>query len=279
MLLNEKLKSFSHAPAAILGLRAALVQNYVDTILAREEKYRDSKRLTKFEYGVYSESGEDGIIDEIFKRIGTTNRYFVEVGVSDGLQCNTTYLLVKDWAGLWLESNARDIRRIRRKFRTLINSSKLAVKETFVTAENIEGLLDQGQVPREFDLLSIDIDGNDYWVWKAVSSYRARAVVIEYNAIFRPDVKWVVKYRSDFKWDRTSYFGASLRSLEVLGASKGYRLVGCTFAGVNCFFVREDLVRDKFCEPFSAENHYEPPRYYLLGPTGHRRNFGDFESG
>ena len=127
-------------------------------------------------------------------------------------------------------------------------------------------------------MLSIDIDGNDYWVWKAIDSYSPRVVVIEHNSVFRSDVEWIMSYNPNNIWNGSSYFGASLKSLEKLGNQKGYRLVGCDFTGVNAFFVRNDLVGDKFFEPFTAENHYEPPRYFLQNVNGHRKDFGVFKN-
>ncbi len=128
---------------------------------------------------------------------------------------------------------------------------------------------------RRFDLLSIDVDLNTYWLCKAITNYEPRVVVVEYNALFPPPVEWVVRYDPMSAWDGTCYFGASLKSLENLGTLKGYRLVGCDVTGVNAFFVRQDLVEDKFLRPFTAENHYEPMRYlqsFLLP-----RDFRPFE--
>jgi hypothetical protein len=88
-----------------------------------------------------------------------------------------------------------------------------------------------------------------------------RALVVEYNAVFRPPLAVVAEYDKDFAWNGTNYFGASLQALESLGSRKGFQLVGCSLSGVNAFFVRHDLVKDRFCAPFTAENHFEPPRY------------------
>jgi hypothetical protein len=118
-------------------------------------------------------------------------------------------------------------------------------------------------VTGDIDLLSIDIDGNDYWVWQSITVVEPRVVVIEYNARYPPGLSWIMPYnpRNQF-WD-DGYFGASLSALEELGRQKGYVLVGCDFTGTNAFFVRQGLANGKFCAPFVAENHYEPPRYFL----------------
>ena len=253
-----------------------LIDEYLERHLYQHPRYSDYQRLPRFEYQVFSQNGEDGIIDEIFKRIGTTNRTFVEFGVGDGLETNTTNLLVKGWRGGWIEADPDASQAIRRNFEHSLESRRLALQSAFITAENIERLIDTLSVPEDLDLLSIDIDGNDYWIWKAIVRYRPRVLMIEYNATFRPDTEWIKKYDPRSSWDRTTYFGASLKSLEILGRRKGYVLVGCGFIGVNAFFVRADLAKDLFAEPFTAENHYEPPRYQLWRKTGHPRGFGEF---
>jgi len=100
-------------------------------------------------------------------------------------------------------------------------------------------------------------------------------VVIEYNAIFPPPVRWVMPYDPAAKWTGNSNHSASLKSLELLGRAKGYSLVGCSFAGVNAFFVRNDLLGDLFEAPFTAEHHYEPPRFFLIHKAGHPRTFSE----
>lgn len=263
----------------ITSVKNILIDSHIKQNLLENPKYSNSKRLNKYEYQVYSQSGEDGIIQEILERIGSTNKFFVEFGVEDGLECNSLFLLLQGWTGCWLDGSQEHIRAIRKKFCFLINDKKLAIKQAFITAENIEGLFNSLLVPKEIDLLSIDIDGNDYWIWRAIKNFSPRVVIIEYNAIFRPPVEFIVKYEAaKTYYPSTSHSGASLKSLEILGSSKGYKLVGCNFLGANAFFVRQDLVKDKFLEPFTAENHYEPPRYYLLTKIGNPRDFGAFEN-
>jgi hypothetical protein len=239
--------------------------------LLTQTKYQDSRRLAQFEAKVFSQYGEDGIIAEIFRRIGTTNRYFVEFGSADGMENNTVFLLRQGWSGLWMDGNKAAIARARWRFAPEIGAKRLTAEATFITAENIEHLFSANSVPLEFDLLSIDIDRNDYYIWKAFETYRPRAVVIEYNAIFPPGVEWVIEYNQGEQWDGTSNFGASLSALESLARMKGYSLVGCNIAGVNAFFVRTDLLQEKFCSPFTAENHYEPPCYWMTW-GGHPRS-------
>ena len=240
--------------------------------LFNNPKYNASKRLNKHECQVFSQNGEDGIIQEIFNRVGHTNKYFIEFGVENGLECNSLNLLYKGWTGLWIEGNNSCFKQITGMFKDFIENGALKVRNEFITAENIQPLFDEAKSPTEPDLLSIDIDYNDYHVWKAITTYKPRVVVIEYNSIFRPDTHFVVKYNPRRVWDKTGYFGASLLALEQLGNEKGYSLVGCVFSGSNAFFVRKDLINDQFEPPFSAENHYEPNRDFLLYKTGAPKN-------
>jgi len=248
------------------------VYQFYNDHLFTNPKYKQSKRLGSHEYQVFSQNGEDGIIQEIFNRIGYTNKYFIEFGVENGLECNTTNLLHKGWRGLWIEGNADFYAQISKRFANFIKDGYLTVQHEFITGENIEGLFNNVNSPKEPDLLSIDIDYNDYHIWKAITQYKPRVVVIEYNSIFRPDTHFVVQYNPTRVWDKSSHFGASLLALEQLGIEKGYYLVGCVFTGSNAFFVRQDLVGDLFESPFTTENHYEPNRDFLNYRAGHPKN-------
>ena len=255
------------------------IDNYLLENLHKNPKYDNPKKLNRYEFKVFSQAGEDGIISEIFNRIGTTNKFFVEFGVGNGLENNSAYLLVKGWQGYWIEGSERFCQSIRQSFEDLIANQQLTLKNTFITGENIEDLFRKGNVPTELDLLSIDIDGNDYWVWQAITNYRPRVVILEYNAIYPPESSWVMQYNPSHQWKYNSHMGSSLKALEKLGHQKGYKLVACSFSGVNAFFVREDLLADHFCSPLSAENHYEPARYFLCSQkAGHPRAFGKFKT-
>lgn len=235
--------------------------------LRQQERYADPRRLTRFEHQVFSQGGEDGIVREIFRRIGESERVFVELGVGKGVENNTAFLLCQGWSGIWVDGSRKNCDAIRASCASEIRAGRLQLIESTITAENGTGLL--GGSTTEFDLLSIDIDRNTYHVWAALETLRPRAAVIEYNALFPADLVWIADYDAAKWWNGTSYFGASLKALEILGARMGYVLVGCDIAGVNAFFVRSDLAGEKFCAPFTAENHYEPARYYLHTRVGH----------
>jgi hypothetical protein len=238
-------------------------------------RHNDPKRLLRYGFKVYSQCDEDGMIQEIFRRIGTGTRTFVEFGVETGIECNTVKLLIEGWHGLWIDGSTANVGNIRTHFAAFLNERRLQVLESFITAENINSLIQQGGFTGDIDLLSIDIDNNDYWVWKAIEVVKPRVVVIEYNATLRPPLSLVVPYNPIQTWNGSNYFGASLEALVRLGRDKGYRLVGCSMNGANAFFVQDAVAGDLFLDPPTAEEHYEPPRYFFgLMTAGHRAQPG-----
>jgi hypothetical protein len=252
----------------------ALSQQLYWEQMMRTPRYADEKRLLRFGAKAYSQSDEDGMVAEIFRRIGSTNRTFVEFGVGSGLENNTLCLLQSGWSGLWLEGNAADVAAARSRLSCHLESKQLRIDNQFITRENIDTLLAKAFPAPEIDVLSIDVDGNDYWIWEAIHSVRPRVVIIEYNATWFPPLALTIRYQEHFQWNGSNHFGASLKALEILGSRKGYRLVGCNFSGVNAFFVREDLCQEEFREPFTAENHFEPARYWMVRPAGHSPGIG-----
>jgi hypothetical protein len=245
--------------------------------LISQQRYRDPKRLFPYEHQVHSQNGEDGIIAEIFRRIGTTDKTFLEVGVGDGLENNTAYLLTQGWTGCWVESDPRGVRAIRDNLGRRLSDGTLKLIELFVTMENVAPALKAGAVPEDLDLLSIDVDRNTYWIWSALAHIRARVVVVEYNATFPASVDWKVEYDPQAQWDGSFDYGASLKAFELLGRRLAYCLVGCDLTGTNAFFVKQELCQGAFCEPFDSETHYELLRGWLWGPgrVPHPRGYGD----
>ncbi len=245
--------------------------------LLQSPRYHDPTHLAHFEHQIYSQNGEDGIIIEIFRRVGHGTKTFIEVGVGDGLENNTAFLLSQGWKGLWIDGSPECGTVIRREFSRSISAGDLLFVESLVTAENVATLVHSAGFSGEIDLLSVDIDQNTYYILKALlGAVRPRVVVVEYNATMPPWLDWKVRYESHRWYQGSFYFGASLKAFELLGKSKGYSLVGCELHGVNAFLVRDDLVAEKFSPPFTAEATYEPPRYWLIRTAGHQRGFGDF---
>lgn len=245
--------------------------------LLRDEKYRDKSRLERHGFKVYSQYEEDGTIQEIFNRIGLHNKTFIEFGVENGLENNTVKLLLEGWSGLWLEGNGDYISLIRSKFSNVIERGNLRVQNAFVDRDNINDLICQCYTG-EIDLISIDIDGNDISNFENLEVVNPRVVVIEYNGKFLPPMSIAQKYNAGHRWAGTDYGGSSLAAITKVAGRKGYSLVGCSLAGVNAFLVRDDLVTDRFCRPFTAENHYHPARYFLWQTfvSGHPPDWGDY---
>ncbi len=213
--------------------------------------------LKAFERRVYSQYGEDGVIERIFSCIGETNRFFVEFGAGDGVWLSNTAHLRLDcgWAGLLMDGNPK-------------HESPLIV-HTRVDAENIEALFEKHGVPPVFDLLSIDIDGNDYWVWKAIERFTPRVVVIEYNIFFGLHRSKTMAYRANHVWDESTYHGASLAALHKLGRSKGYSLVWTESYSPNAFFVLDSELPPEFVDrPIEQVAHWTG--YDEPGDSRHR---------
>ncbi len=256
--------------------RALEQQRYWEQTMATP-RYADPRRLLRYGAKAYSQNDEDGILAEIFRRIGTTGKTFVEIGAGVGLENNTLALLVQGWHGLWFESDKAKAERARANLAAYVASDQLRIENVLVTRANVDGLLHKRAPSPEPDLLSIDVDGNDYHLWQVVQSISPRVVVMEYNASWFPPMSLAVAYQERFEWKANTYFGSSLKALELLAERKGYHLVSCCFAGVNAFFVRGDLCGMHFCEPYSAENHYEPARYWMLRTAGHPPGIGPVE--
>lgn len=212
----------------------------------------------------YSQNDEDGIVQEIFRRIGIGNRTFIEIGVGNGIENNTLYWLKQQWRGAWIEGGADNATFIRQTFAQPIARGVLHFQQALVSADNVNELVAaSGYAGREIDLLGIDIDGNDYYLFEALEGLNARLVVIEYNARFPPPARWRIPYRSDFTWDGSDWFGASLRTMNDLFERRGYALVACNITGSNAFFVRTDLIGDRFPLVGNVSQLYQPPRYFL----------------
>ena len=202
-------------------------------------RWGGARDLTASELRVFSQNGEDGVIAEIFRRIGVGGGGFVEFGIQDGTEGNTIFLAqVMGWSGVYLEADDDGFAALERRFAA---NPRVRTLHAAVEPDTVEALFDQAGVPQEPDLISIDVDGNDFWIWRAVTAYRPRLVIVEYNGGFDPRERRVMPYTPGFRWDGTSAYGASLGALEDLAAEKGYRLVHTELAGVNAFFVREDL--------------------------------------
>lgn len=215
----------------------------------------------------YSQNDEDGITLEILRRIGVQPGVFVEFGAGDGLENNTLILLMSGWRGVWI--GAEDLR-----ITLPAASARLRYEKDWVSSANCVNLLTKGleglQAAR-FDFLSIDLDGNDYFIAEALLRTGARpaVIVVEYNAKFPPPIHWTIAYDPDHKWTGDDYQGASLQSFADLLGPAGYRLVACNITGVNAYFVRRDFDSAFADVPDDAGALFEPADYNWFIGSGH----------
>jgi hypothetical protein len=195
--------------------------------------------LSRYELRVFSQNGEDGVLIEILNRIGVTHRYFVEFGIQEGVEGNCILLAdVLGWSGLFLEADPELFGVVSRKYA----GTPVTVLRELVTADRFDAILGSAGVPVDLDVLSNDIDGNDIYVWEALSTHKPRVVVIEYNSGIRHDGPVAQPHDPDRVWDGGSAFGSTVAALEAVGRRKGYTLVHTELTGTNAFFVRDDLV-------------------------------------
>lgn len=196
---------------------------------------------------ILSQHGEDGITYELLKRIGITTRRCIEIccGHNGG---NAGFLVAGlGYQGLWVDGDAELAAIAAARFAGF----PVTVKNAWITRETVNELVEDAGFSGELDYLGIDVDGMDWWLWEALVAVRPRLVIVEYNALFGPDVSVTVPYAADFsrkerneqgslRWPK-GYFGASLRAFERLGKRLGYRLAAVAPMSSNAYFVREGL--------------------------------------
>jgi hypothetical protein len=211
-------------------------------------------RFDDVEFRCFSQNGEDGILLYLFSLLGTVNRMAVEICAGNGAECNAANLIVNHgWQGLLFDGCPLNIAYGKAFYAacrdTCICPPTLA--QAWITADGINALIEDHGFSGEIDLLSLDLDGIDYWVWRAIECIQPRVVVLEFNPIWGPDWAVTVPLQDDFRLDfsREPYYcGASLAAFVKLARYKGYRLVGCQRMGFNAFFVRNGVGDDLFPE-------------------------------
>lgn len=200
-------------------------------ILSRNSKIRSVFELDGQEHKVYSQNGEDGIIAHIFGQIDTTDKLAVEFGVGDGQETNTRLLAEQGWRCQWFD--AHEIKNI---------PTGVTFRRAWLTPVTLPLEFAAADIPKEFDLLSIDVDGNDYHLRESIKHYRPRVIIQEYNGCYGPDVEYIMPRNDTYQWQLWSkQFGASLLSLTQQANDLGYDLVYCESRGVNAFYVRRDI--------------------------------------
>jgi hypothetical protein len=196
----------------------------------------------------FSQHEEDGILLYIFSLIGTLNQKCVEICAGDGLECNTANLIIHHrWLGLLFDGNSKNIAKANNAYTNHPDTRHWPprIVHAWITKDNINDLIKTNGFEGEIDLLSLDVDGVDYWIWKAVDAVHPRVVVLEFNHLWGPDLSVTVPYSDDFvagfSQYGSDYAGASLKAFVKLGQEKGYRLVGTNAIATNAFFIRQDI--------------------------------------
>ena len=248
---EEVFRQLRHLQSGIDGLvRAA----YVDP-----SSLPYPERLTAGRFRLLSQNQEDGMLWSIFQQIGTTTKTFVELG--SGATGGNAAMLAGEfgWTGLLVEGDQGKIEYAGRRF------PRAKAVCAWITPETVNDLLERNGFAGEVDLLSVDVDGVDYWVWQAIKVCSARVVMLEYNSMFGPDRAVTVPYDPKFnrRDHRFCYYGASLSAMTELSATKGYRLVAVEPTGVNAFFLRNDVAAEiPACDP--AHVYRIPDKYNEL---------------
>jgi hypothetical protein len=216
-------------------------------------------------FGVFCDADEDGILLFLLSVVGSGRKQLVELGSASPDASNSTNLLLHHgWTGLLVDADEQSVAYTRLAYKRL-GIIPPTIIGAWITAENVNGILREHGPTGEIDLLSIDIDGNDYWVWRAIDAINPRVVCIEYQDIIGPERAITIPYDPHFSLDcyevnatQNNYVGASLRAMVKLGASKGYRLVATNRYGFNAFFLRDDLAAD-LIPTISVEDGFPHP--------------------
>jgi hypothetical protein len=213
--------------------------------LSAENKSKNKlARLTDVEFQIYSQWGEDGILSWLVDSIPSIPNSYVEFGVSDYKESNTRFLLsTRSWCGTIFDGSEKNILDIRNS--DIYWRHNLNAQRAFITKDNINELISNAGLKGAIGILSIDIDGNDYWVWNSIKVIRPVIVVCEFNAVFGDIHRISTPYRHDFDRSKAHFsclfFGASLMALIHLGKELGYTFVGTNSAGGNAFFILNEF--------------------------------------
>ncbi len=264
-----------------LERQLVLVQEALGRIERRQLNSAGPTTLRDNEFRVFSQWGEDGIIQHLIAELKLPRSVFVEFGVENYLESSTRFLLVNDnWSGLVIDGGAENIAFIRND--PIYWQHNLKADCAFVTRENINELLTRNGIKGDIGLLSVDIDGNDYWVWEAIDCVNPVITIVEYNARFGPSESVTIPYDASFVRSAAHpsmlYFGASLAALVKLGERKGLALVGCNAAGNNAFFVRRDRLTTRVRAMTAAEG-FVPNQFREMRDAKGVLNFESPESG
>lgn len=244
MRVLEKIKNIVRIVSSA-DERLQKIQQALGRIENRQLSAQYPKQFNDYEFQVYSQWGEDGLIQHLIHQVPIERPIFVEFGVEKYTESNTRFLLTNNnWSGLVIDGSELHIEYIKND--PIYWKHNLKAEHSFIDKNNINSLIKKNGISGDIGLLSVDIDGNDYWVWDSINVVNPRIVVCEYNSLWGDKLSVSTPYDSAF--GRTNahysnlYFGASITALTKLANSKEYSLIGSNVAGNNLFFVRNDLL-------------------------------------
>lgn len=232
----------------------------------------DLKQPATWEFSGFSQNGEDGILDVLRKQLISSNRYFIEIGVSDGIENNSAWLVVAEkYGGIMIEGDPKLAARAKRMVAG--HSIGGECHNMFVTRENVQELKSLA-FHSDPDVFSLDIDGNDYYIAQAIldGGFRPKIFVVEYNSVYGPDRSVTVEYRDDFVFTSAHptqlYYGVSISGWRKFFESRGYHFVTVDRNGVNAFFVDPTFFDTAFLKDVKplefAENRFQYRKFRML---------------
>lgn len=236
----------------ILQLNAGMFRNSreiqdLKLLVAKDlcQRSANANSLIEAEFKVFSQWGDDGIIQYLIHHLDIENKLFIEFGVENYTEANTRFLLMNDnWSGLVMDGSEKNINYIKND--EIYWRYDLKAKSAFINAENINDLILSENISGTIGLLHIDIDGNDYWVWKNITAIDPDIVIVEYNSVFGSERSITIPYNKSFVRTEAHYsnlyFGCSLAALCDLADEKNYHFVGCNTAGNNAYFVKKSKI-------------------------------------
>ncbi len=236
--ISNFIRRYTSLPAQIYRIQEALGR-IEQRQIAHIAGFRES------EFRVFSQWGEDGIIQFLLNHVLIERPLFVEFGVENYTESNTRFLLTNNqWSGIVIDGSDEDIEYIKRD--PIYWAANLKAVSAFITKDNINELITENGISGDIGILSVDIDGNDYWVWQAIESISPRIIICEYNSHFGSEAEVTIPYDPAFVRDSAHfskiYYGASISAFNSLAESRGYSLVASNSVGNNIFFVRKDLI-------------------------------------
>ena len=227
------------------------VKILLGNIISENNKKKNESNISSYEFSIFSQWGDDGIIDYLINNLDIKNKSFIEFGVQDYTECNTKFLLMnKNWKGLIIDEAENLINKIKNS--DIYWRFDLTATKSFITKNNINNIFKDNNFVGPIGLLSIDIDGNDYWIWDSINCVDPEIVIIEYNSRLGFEKAITIPYREDFERKKAHYsniyYGASLKALINLGKKKNYIFIGCNSAGNNAYFIKSNLENSKIKE-------------------------------